>query len=96
MLSEAELIIFHNGINYDLPVLEKLYPGFQTDARIRDTLILTRLIFSDIKESDYELFRKGKLPGKLIGSHGLKAWGYRLGVHKGDYGDEVDAWEEWS
>jgi DNA polymerase-1 len=32
----------------------------------------------------------------LVGSHSLKAWGYRLGVLKGNYGDRQDAWERWT
>lgn len=34
-----------------------------------------------------------EFPGNLCGSHSLKAWGYRLGVHKGDYDG---GWEHWS
>lgn len=34
-----------------------------------------------------------EFPGKLIGSHGLKAWGYRMGLHKGEYDG---GWESWS
>lgn len=96
MLAEADLLVGHNIVDYDIPVLETLYPGFSTNARIRDTLILARLLFSDIKENDFALARKGKLPPKLIGSQGLKAWGCRLGEHKLDYGDETDAWDCWT
>jgi hypothetical protein len=96
MLAEAGLLVGHNIIDYDIPVLETLYPGFTINGRIRDTLVLARLIFSDIKENDFVLARKGKLPPKLIGSQGLKAWGYRLGEHKGDYGGAEDAWAVWN
>lgn len=96
MLAEADMVVGHNIIDYDIPVLEKLYPGFQVNGRIRDTLVLVRLIFSDIKENDFALHRKGALPPKLIGSQGLKAWGYRLGEHKLDFGGEIDSWERWT
>lgn len=96
MLTNADLLVGHNIIDYDLPVIEALYPGFKTDARIRDTLVLARLLFSDIKETDFALVRKGAMPSKLIGSQGLKAWGYRLGEHKGDYGGAEDAWTVWT
>ena len=43
LLSEAELIIGHNIIKYDIPVLKKLY-GFKTKAKVFDTLVATRLI----------------------------------------------------
>ncbi|MCV5737193.1 hypothetical protein OFN56_35355, partial [Escherichia coli] len=36
------------------------------------------------------------LPPKLLGSHSLKAWGYRLQEYKGDYGEQEDAWTEFS
>ena len=35
------------------------------------------------------------MPTKLYGSHSLKAYGYRLGLHKGDFGEDTD-WKEWS
>lgn len=34
-----------------------------------------------------------EFPGNLIGLHSLKAWGYRLGEHKGDYSG---GWDKWS
>lgn len=39
--------------------------------------------------------------GRLIGSHGLEAWGYRLGEWKGDYAKEMkaqglDPWLHWN
>ena len=38
LLGEAELIIGHNVIKYDIPVLQKLY-GFYTEAKIFDTIV---------------------------------------------------------
>ena len=43
-LATADVLIGHNIIGYDLPVLEKLH-AFQSNARIIDTLICTRLIW---------------------------------------------------
>lgn len=89
ILSDAHLILGHNVIKYDLPVIQKLYPWFSVDkSRVLDTLVMARLIYSNIKDIDTGLMKKGRLPGKLFGSHALKAWGYRLGEHKGDYADE--------
>lgn len=34
-----------------------------------------------------------EFPGKFVGAHSLKAWGYRLGLHKGEYDG---GWEHWS
>lgn len=86
----------HNIINYDIPVIQKVYPWFTIprDKRhlVIDTLVLSRLIYANIKDMDAGLMRSGKLPGRLFGSHGLEAWGYRLGVFKGNYGKQEDAW----
>ena len=89
----------HNVINYDHPVIEKLYPGmFKFDqSRVFDTLVMARLIWSHIKEIDAGLMKKGKLPGALFGRHSLEAWGVRMGLLKGDFGkketeEDTDVW----
>ena len=88
------LITGHNVIKYDIPVLAKLYPWFQIcKDRVFDTLVATRLIYANAKETDNALLKKGSLPGKLFGSHSLAAWGYRLGNYKGDY---TGGWETFS
>lgn len=96
-LGVANEICGHNVIGYDLPVLKKLY-GFspREGTVIRDTLVWARLCWSDIKQGDFTLVAKGTLPGKLIGSHSLAAYGYRLGELKGDYGKTQGAWEEYN
>jgi DNA polymerase-1 len=90
VLASCSVIAGHNVIAYDLPVIHKLYPEFKTDAIIRDTLLMGKIIFADIKEHDMKLFKRGKLDGKLIGRHSLKAWGYRLNVLKGTFGETAD------
>lgn len=84
LLDEAEEIWGHNIVAYDIPMLEILF-GYQPSARIRDTLILARLLFPDQKDKDFRLFEAGKLDGKNIGKHTLDSWGQRLGMYKGDY-----------
>lgn len=92
------LIVFHNGIKYDHPALDKLKRALTGKRlniprhKIFDTLVGSRLVFANIRDRDGALLRSGKLPGKLFGSHSLKAWGYRLGVLKGVYGEQEDAW----
>lgn len=96
ILAEADEVVFHNGIKFDIPALQKVYPWWAPKGRVLDTLVLSRLIWADIRDRDAILIRKGKFPGgKLTGSHGLKAWGYRLGVLKGTYGESSD-WSSWS
>lgn len=102
VLQKGGFIIGHNVINYDIPVLEKLFPtSFVLPRELRpqviDTLVLSHLMFSDIADKDYGLVRSNKLPAKLIGSHSLKAWGYRLGELKGTYSEETeDAWADFN
>ena len=89
LLGEAELIIGHNIIKYDIPVLQKLY-GFYTEAKIFDTIVAARLMYPDIKERD---FRKKDYPKKLIGRHSLEAWGHRIGNYKSQI---VTDWKEFT
>lgn len=96
-------IVAHNGIKFDVPVIKKLFPDVKFDEDfIRDTLVMTRLMFPDLLDNDLRLIEKGKLPKKMLKSHSLEAWGYRLGEHKIDYlewcemsGIE-DPWGSWS
>lgn len=83
----------HNVISFDVPAIQKLFPWFQIDTtKVFDTLVCSRLIWTNIKDLDSPLLKRGKLPGKLFGTHKLEAWGYRLGILKGDYGKQEDAW----
>ncbi len=85
-LEDADLIVGHNIIKYDLPVIQKLYPWFKVDkSKVFDTIVATRLIWSNIKDHDARLMQEGRLPTKLYGSHSLEAWGHRLGNYKGDF-----------
>ena len=88
-LEQADCIIGHNIIKFDLPALKKVY-NFNYKGKVRDTLVLTRLIWSDIKERD---FQTKDFPTKLIGRHSLQAWGVRLGNTKGDY---TGSWEQFN
>lgn len=96
MLMEADLVVFHNGIGFDIPGLQKIYPWFPVDpGKVRDTLVLSRLVWPNLFDRDAGVIKARKLPPKLRGSHALKAWGYRLGVLKGDFGETTD-WSVWS
>jgi hypothetical protein len=90
LLDTADLIFGHNIVGYDIPMFEKLF-GWQPQAKIRDTLVLARLLFPDQKDRDFRLFEQGKLEGKLIGSHNLDSWGQRVGLWKGDYKKKKEA-----
>ena len=96
-ITQGDKLCGHNVINYDIPVLEKLYPhlfhiSYEQQKQVVDTLVLARLIYSNIDTIDLGLMKSGKLPKQLYKSHKLMAWGYRLGVLKGTYGEQEDAW----
>ena len=90
----AELIVAHNAIRFDIPAIRKVYPDWWTDATVRDTLLLSRLQFPDMYPADRRRVDEGTLPANLAGRHSLKAWGHRLGQHKGEYEGGFDAWSK--
>lgn len=92
-LKEADLLIGHNIIGYDLQVIHSLYPGWTTKACVRDTMVCARLAWPHLRDLD---FKRRDFPREMIGSHSLKAWGVRLGFEKFGYGEEEDAWVRWS
>ena len=91
LLQQASMIVGHSVIKFDIPVIKKLYPWFEIEQpKVLDTLVCTRLIWSNVKDHDAKLMKEGRLPGKLFGSHKLEAWGYRLGNYKGDFAGPWD------
>lgn len=90
LLNMSDLVVAHNGINFDLPVLAKL--GFPVVTEAHDTLIISKLKFPNIMLSDAN---RKTIPPKLKGRHSLKAWGYRLRKLKGEYGETAD-WSTYS
>lgn len=117
-LSQYDEVWGHNWIKFDEQVLLKLYPDY-TPPKGMDTMVLGRLIYPDIKATDFIRAKAWReysdfetkavedeeacitprlwtrpvplpFPSKLIGSHSLAAWGYRLGEHKGDFVTEDD------
>ena len=85
-LQQASRIVAHNGVGYDLKALEILC-GTYVEVPMIDTMLLSKLEELDLHTKDARLIKTKKLPKKLSGSHALKAWGYRLGEHKGEYND---------
>ena len=97
MLEDASHLIGHNIISYDIPVVRKLFPWFNTDATLLDTLVLSRIYHADRLAEDH-LHKPKKwpnLPLQLFGRHSLESYGYRLGEYKGSFGKTAD-WKEWS
>jgi len=94
VLQRADCIAGHNLICFDLPAIRKLHPWFRPEGVVRDTLVMSRLVFANLRERDMEDAAKHKamasLPAQYVGSHSLKAWGYRLGLLKIELVDAVE------
>ena len=70
-LAEADTLIGHNIIGYDLPVIKKLMGVDLTKSvKVFDTLVVSRLINPNQE-----------------GGHSLEMWGYRLKFHKSEQPD---------
>ena len=83
-LDTVDVLIMHNGIGYDLPVLEKLY-NYKFKGKVVDTLLMSRLQ------------KPGRrvpvnCPNKRAGPHSVEAWGYRVGRGKPEHND----WDNFS
>ena len=85
-LATADVLIGHNVIFYDIPVLQKLH-SFACKCRIIDTLVCTRLIWPKevLEELDSEQYPQ--VPAKRRGTASLEAWGWRLADHKIEFKD---------
>lgn len=85
------IIAGHNILKYDVPAIQALYGDFEVHPdRMLDTLIVSRLIWTNIADIDARALRRGKRPPefrklRLSGRHSLEAWGWRLGDYKGDF-----------
>lgn len=93
LLEGADVIIGHNVINYDIPVIRKFYPWF-TPRKALDTLLLSRLYHPDLLETDRKK-APANMPLQLRGRHSLEAYGYRLKEYKGGFAKHTD-WKDWS
>jgi DNA polymerase I len=82
-MDTCEVLIAHNGIGYDFPLLKKLWKYDYTGKRV-DTLLISRLHNPDRQ-------RPRGMTGKS-GPHSVEAWGYRLGRGKPDHED----WSQFS
>ncbi len=93
-LAECEMTLAHNGLGYDYPEAEKLYPWFVRCPKAWDSLVIAKIIwpYETLIGPDLKRIREGKMPGHLMKSHSLEAWGHRTGTFKGHY---TGGFEEW-
>jgi len=100
IIGAADTVIGHNAIGFDWPALLKWSAEVWGNTSVLtvdppfvvDTMVMAACIFPDRKSND---FKDDTFPRNLAGSHSLKAWGIRLGIHKDDHGATED-WSEWS
>ena len=93
-LAEADRLVGHNVIKFDIPALKKLYGFSPPLVKVVDTLVMSRCIFSDLRNED---FGRNNFDPKLVGSHSLKAWGHRMGkATKLTYGEEDGAFDHYN
>jgi hypothetical protein len=88
-LFRADVVIGHNFVGYDLPVIDKLYHQKYT-GQLFDTLVLSRTLNPDrmlphgCPTSVLNPVTKRK---DRVTPHGLAAWGYRVGRGKPSHYD---------
>jgi DNA polymerase-1 len=98
LLMTADEVAGQNIVGFDLPALAKLH-GANFPAIPFDTMVVSQMLFPDLGTRDKAARLKGKMrdmPGNLIGTHKLAAWGYRLGTElKGEFKPSAYS-ETWS
>lgn len=92
LLYQAEMVIGHNILCFDLPAITKVYPDWRYQGEVYDTLTMSRVIYANMISVDFKFKFKG-MPMSMYGRHSLASWGYRLGDWKGDYSG---GWDKWS
>lgn len=95
----VDKFVFHNGLGFDVPVVNRLLGNVIPEQDVIDTLVVSRLVNYDVKVED-DIIRKNLLakhkkqavveklfPNRMVGRHSLQAWGCRLGEYKGSFND---------
>jgi len=88
LLQTLDKIVMHNGIDYDMRVLEKL-TGIKLDVnKITDTLLLSHMLCPHhSRHPDAPASKETSSGRRAIGPHSLENWGYYLGLGKIEYED---------
>ena len=93
ILQDADQIWGHNIALFDIPAIQKLYPWFEPEGEVMDTLILSRMFMNDMLDRDFRT-KPPTMPINMYGRHSLESWGHRLGVHKSEFGKSLEG--DWS
>jgi len=94
-LRDADGLVGHNLQGFDIPVIQKLYPDWRPDGMVFDTLVLSRVAYSNLKEEDWAKGEEDGIPKHLRGRHSLESWGYRLEIPKGEFAKTTD-WSQYT
>lgn len=96
-LMEADEVIGHNIIDFDIPAIRKVKPWFSVSRdQITDTLILSRLIFPDMREADFQYRNTLKTKLQKEYKRERESWRKQL-LQKGteDGGGDFPEMREW-
>ena len=52
LIAEADEIIGHNVIGFDIPAIQKVSPGWHPKGKVTDTLVISRLVAADLRNDD--------------------------------------------
>ena len=80
-LENANEIIGHNIIGFDIPAIKKIY-DFNPKGIITDTLLISREIWPKI---NLDKIINADIPEEMKNRHSLSAWGHRLKENKSEY-----------
>lgn len=103
MIADADLLVGHNILKFDIPALQKVRPDFKlkSGCSFFDTLVTSRLFWPELEGVDHAKW--SHIEPKYIGRHSLAAWGERLGVQKIKFKEEQkkdadveNVWANWS
>jgi DNA polymerase-1 len=92
-----DTFVGHNIVGFDYQVHKRLCGAQWKWSQIHDTLISAQLLWPSelLRLKDIERSRKdASFPPELTGLHSLKAYGFRLGIHKGDFNGPWDTYSE--
>lgn len=80
--SRCNILVGHNILNYDLPLLKRLYRSLPDGLDFVDTVVWSRLLWPDLPSPDGWVGKPQP--------HSLEAWAMRFG------GEQKVAQEDWS
>lgn len=83
-LDTVDVLIMHNGIGYDRPLLKKLH-NYDYKGKLVDTLIMSRLL-------DPKRIVPWNCLNRKAGPHSIESWGYRVGRGKPEHNE----WDRFS